>query len=100
MSNAGRRAGNAVGGRLMTNGKPARVLTATVYAGGILFASLTVAAERNPVLEVEQAQCIQEGMLRGFVGEALTGYVNACAELKRNPPPPDLKQFSADPAAC
>ncbi len=100
MINPGRRVGEAVGGWSPRNRKPARALTATVYAGGILFASLTVAAERNPVLEVVQAQCIQEGMLRGFVGEALTGYVNACAELKRNAPPPDLKQFSADPAAC
>ena len=94
------RAGEAVGGPPPAILKPARAFIAAVSAGGIMCASLAVAAERNPVLEAVQAQCIQEGMLRGFVGEALKGYVNACAEVKRNAPPPDLKQFSAEPAAC
>ena len=94
------RAGEAVGGPPLTNGKLSRALIAAVSAGGMVLALLAVAAERNPVLEAVQAQCIQEGMLRGFVGAALKGYVNACAEVKRNAHPPDPKQFSAEPAAC
>jgi hypothetical protein len=64
------------------------------------FAQTAASAERNPLLEVMQAQCIQEAMLRGFVGEALKGYVNTCVELKRKAPPPDPGLFSADPAVC
>jgi hypothetical protein len=82
-------------------GKFRRPLTVALFACAMEFAALAVAAERNPVLELVQAQCIQEGMLRGFVGERLKGYVNACVEVKRNaPPPPDLRQFTAEPAAC
>ena len=80
--------------------KLARALVAATGASGLVFASLAVAAERNPALEAVQAQCIQEGMLRGYSGEALKQYVNACTEVKRHAPPPDLKQFSADPGAC
>lgn len=61
---------------------------------------LALAAERDPVLEAAQAQCIQEGMLRGFSGEALKNFVSACAETKRNAPPRDLKPFAAEPGAC
>ena len=94
------REAEAVRPRVLTNGRLAGGLMAALLAGGILSAPLAVAAERNPALEFVQAQCIQEGMLRGFAGEALKGYVNACVEIKRNAPPPDLRQYSPDPAAC
>ena len=84
----------------LPNGKLARALVAAIGAGWLVFAPLAIAAERNPALEAVQAQCIQEGMLRGYSGEALKGYVNACTEVKRHAPPPDLNQFSADPGAC
>jgi hypothetical protein len=77
------------------------MLAAAICAGGLMAgAALAAAAERNSALEAVQAQCIQEGMLRGFAGEALKGYVNSCVEVKHNAPAPDLKQFSAEPAAC
>jgi len=87
-----------VGQQPPMNGK--RMVAAAICAGGLAVAALAAAAERDPVVEALQARCIQEGMLRGFAGEALKGYVNSCVELKRNAPPPDLKQFSAEPAAC
>ena len=81
----------------------ARVVYATV-AGILAVAAWTpravVAAERDPMLEAAQAQCIQEGMLRGFSGEALKKFVSTCAEARRNAPPRDLTPFSAEPGAC
>lgn len=74
--------------------------SAACLAAGIFFASLAGAAERDPVLEVMQAQCIQEGMVRGNTGESLKSFVNRCVEVKRHAPPPEFKHFSADPAAC
>ena len=100
VSQAALRAAGTAPTRVPMNGGLARGLMAAMLAGGILSAPLVVAAERNPALEFVQAQCIQEGMLRGFAGEALKGYVNACVEVKRHAPPPDLRQYSADPAAC
>jgi hypothetical protein len=78
-----------------------RLVRATMLAiAAVAAAAPAVAAERDPVLEAAQAQCIQEGMLRGFSGEALKTYVSACAETKRNAPPRDLKPFAAEPGAC
>ena len=76
------------------------MFAAAILAGGMVPALLAVAAERNPVLEAMQSLCIQEAMVRGHSGEAMKGYVNACVEVKRKAPPPDLKQFVAEPAAC
>ena len=73
-------------------------LLACLLAGA--FAAPAGSVERNPVLETMQAQCIQEAMVRGFVGEAMKGFVNTCVELKRKAPAPDPKLFSADPAVC
>ena len=93
--------GKASGVRLRIKGKFRRSLAVAIMgAGGIAVASLTVAAERDSVLEILQAQCIQEGMLRGFAGESLKGFVNTCVELKRNAPPSELKRFSVEPAVC
>ncbi len=49
------------------------MFAAAILAGGMMSALLAVAAERNPALEVEQAQCIQEAMLRGHSGESRRG---------------------------
>lgn len=89
-----------MGEQLLIRGKPGRAITAALIAAGMVVATLAVAAERSPALELVQAQCIQEGMLRGYAGEGLKGYVNTCVEVKRNAPSPDLRRFSAEPAAC
>ena len=89
-----------MGMQSLTNARLGRALAAAMFAGGIALAALAVAAERNPAVEFVQAQCIQEGMLRGNSGEALKRYVDTCVELRRNAPPPDLRPFSEDNAAC
>ncbi|MDB5808720.1 MAG: hypothetical protein JWN94_842 [Betaproteobacteria bacterium] len=61
---------------------------------------LAAEPERSPVIEFLQAQCIQEAMLRGFVGESMKGFVHACVELKRQLPAPDPRLYSADSGAC
>ena len=73
----------------------AAVMTIAVSAG----VQHAVADERDPALEAAQAHCIQEGMLRGFSGEALQKFVVTCAVTKRVTPR-DLQPFAADPAAC
>ncbi len=85
---------------MLTNRILGRTLGAAMFTGAMAYALASVAAERDPILEFVQAQCIQEAMVRGHSGEALKGYVNSCVEVKRHAPPPDLKQFFAVPAAC
>jgi hypothetical protein len=94
------REGKVAGEQLWIKEKLGRALTVAMIAGGMVLTAFAVAAEHDPILEMARAQCIQEGMLQGFAGEALKNYVNACAATKRNVPRPDLKPFSADPAAC
>jgi hypothetical protein len=67
---------------------------------GAAASPLAAEPERSPVIEFLQAQCIQEAMLRGFVGESMKGFVHACVELKRQLPAPDPRLYSADPGAC
>ena len=52
-----------------------------------------LAADRDPVLEAAQAHCIQEGMLRGFAGDALQKFVITCAATKRVTPR-DVQPFA------
>jgi hypothetical protein len=78
----------------------ARRFGCLIFAAGVLSALQCLAAERDPVLEMAQAECIQQGMLAGVVGEALKDYVHACAAKKRNAPAREPRQFAADPAAC
>lgn len=67
---------------------------------GAAVPACALAAERDPVLEAVQAHCIQEGMVRGFSGESLKEFVARCTETRRHAPPPDLRPFAAEPAAC
>ena len=75
------------------------VIAAIVAIAASAAVQHAVAAERDPALEAAQAHCIQEGMLRGFSGEALQKFVISCAATKRVTPR-DLQPFAADPGAC
>jgi hypothetical protein len=77
-----------------------RALVLPLMVGGMVMAAWAAAAERDPVLDVLQARCIQEGMLRGVNGEALKNFVAMCVETRRKAPNRDLQPFSADPGAC
>lgn len=80
--------------------KAVRMIGSLIFAGAVMTASAVLAAGRDPILEMAQAECIQQGMLAGVVGEALKSYVNACAEKKRNSLLREPGQFLSDPAAC
>jgi hypothetical protein len=81
-------------------GPAGRAAAVVVIAGSTVLLPAAAAAERDPALEAAQAQCIQEGMLRGFSGETLRNFVSICAQARRNAPPRDLKPFDGEPGAC
>ena len=73
---------------------------AGVMLGAAGYAAGGGAAEPRPTLESVQAICIQEGMLRGVVGERLKGYVDSCVKAKGGAPLQDVKPESTDTPAC
>ncbi len=73
---------------------------AAFIAGAMVYAWNAAAADARPVMEALQAQCIQEAMLRGAVGERLKGYVDSCVKAKARTPLQDLQPFSTDTPAC
>ncbi len=87
-------------GHQSAKAKPVRRIGTLIFAGAVMTGSAVLAADRDPIFEMAQAECIQQGMLAGVVGEALKNYVNTCAEKKRNSLLREPGQFLSDPAAC
>ena len=58
------------------------------------------AAEQRPASDAVQAQCIQEAMLRGAIGERLQGYVDACVKSRGGSATPAVKPEVTDTPAC
>jgi len=58
------------------------------------------AADTRPSLETLQAQCIQEAMLRGVIGDGLKGYVDSCVKARHPAAPRDVTPQSTDTPAC
>ena len=62
--------------------------------------TLVAAADSQAIPDAIYANCIQEAMVRGAVGERLKAYVDSCVKTKRDALPPQMKPEATDTTAC
>ncbi|MBC8007658.1 MAG: hypothetical protein H7X76_06400 [Prolixibacteraceae bacterium] len=77
-----------------------RSLAVRLVLAASAFAIDATAADTRAATEAVQAQCIQEAMLRGAIGERLKGYVDSCVKSRGVTPLPELKPIATDTPAC